>query len=297
MVYRGFQYISYLLSRLFIALFAFIPFPIVYVLSDISFILFYHLVPYRKKVVFTNLRNSFPSKPEKELKAIAKRFYRFLIDLLFETLKGVTLTEKELLKRLKLVNPELLKSFFEKGQSVIAVTGHYGNWEWGALSGAIQLNYPIIGLYKEISNPFINSFVKKKRAKFQCFLVPLQETYKAFLKYQEQVVLFAMVADQSPMKLRKSYWGNFLNQDTAFIHGPELYANKFKLPVVYFDIQRKRRGFYEVCFSVLEEHPESLPEGELTRRYMKKLEEVINAEPAYWLWSHRRWKRKRSDIH
>ena len=105
-----------------------------------------------------------------------------------------------------------------------------------------------------------------------------------------------MVADQSPSKLKKSYWIDFLNQDTACIHGPELYARKFGVPVYYFDIQPVKRGFYEVTFIEIATDTQSLQEGEITKRYMKTLEQKIIANPAYWLWSHKRWKRMRADI-
>ncbi|NJK95843.1 MAG: lysophospholipid acyltransferase family protein [Bacteroidales bacterium] len=183
-----------------------------------------------------------------------------------------------------------------KGQSVLGVAAHYGNWEWGAFSGAGQFLGKMIAFYKPINNRIIDRYLVKHRARFNCHMASIGETYYTFKHFQNEVVTYFMVADQSPSNLRRSYWFNFLNQDTAFIHGPEDYSRVYNLPVVFIEIKRVKRGYYEVYFSLLTDNPASLPKGEITRLYKDKLESVIIKEPSYWLWSHRRWKRKRSDI-
>lgn len=272
------------------------PFRVLYILSDIAYLINYYLLGYRKKIVYTNLKNSFPDKSPKEITLLAKRYYRFLTDLFFESLKGMSLTRGQVEKRHKYINPEVLNNILASNRSVICVTAHYGNWEWGAFSGANQVKSPMVVFYKPFNNKIIDKYMIKYRETFNCQMVSIGETYYTFSHYKENVVAYFMVADQSPSNLRKSYWFNFLNQDTACIHGPENYARLYNLPVVYIDIQRVKRGYYEIHFTKLTDSPLDLGEGEVTRLYMQKLEEVIKAEPSYWLWSHRRWKRKRSDI-
>ncbi|HEX2934407.1 MAG TPA: lysophospholipid acyltransferase family protein [Bacteroidales bacterium] len=290
------NFIAYLLFRLLVFIFRLLPFRVLYMLSDVLYILIYHIAKYRKKTVISNLKRSFPAKTGTEINTIAKQFYHFLADITLESIKGFSMTPKQVKARHKVNNPEMIDDLYNNHQSVIMVSGHYGNWEWGSLSGGLQLKHSMAVFYKPVKNKFIDNYLREKRATFFSELIPLPKTYKAFEKHTEKPYVYIMVADQSPSKLVKSYWVDFLNQDTACIHGPEMYARKFGIPVYYFDIQRVKRGFYEVNFVEIAIDPQSLSEGEVTARFMKVLERKINEKPQYWLWSHKRWKRTRADI-
>lgn len=290
------NFIAYLLFRLLVFIFKLIPFCVLYMLSDVLYLLIYRIAQYRKKTVISNLKRSFPSKTDKEINNIAAKFYHFLADITLESIKGFSMTPKQVKARHKVTNPEMIDYLYNSRQSVIMVSGHYGNWEWGSLSGGLQLKHSMTVFYKPVKNKFIDNYLRKKRATFFSELIPLSKTYKAFEKHTEKPYVYVMVADQSPSKLAKSYWVDFLNQDTACIHGPEMYARKFGIPVYYFDIERVKRGFYEVNFVEVATDVYALPEGEVTARFMKILEERIITKPQYWLWSHKRWKRTRADI-
>jgi KDO2-lipid IV(A) lauroyltransferase len=253
----------------------------------------YYMMRYRKNVTRENLQNSFPEKSIEDIIIIEKKYYHYMSDLILEGLKGLTMSDEEILKRHKIINPEVPNRFFEKGKSLICVSGHYGNWEWLVFSGNIQINHLVVGIYKAINNPYIEAYMKRRRGRNNCYLAPTTETYDTFKILKDQPSLFLMFADQSPTNLRDCYWINFLNQDTPTLHGPEKYAKKYDYPVVYLDMQVVKRGYYELTFSVLSEDPTSEETGKITEAYMNKLEKVIQLEPAYWLWSHRRWKHKR----
>lgn len=287
------NYISYLLFRAFLGFISILPFQFLYYISDLVYGLIYYILRYRKNVTRENLINSFLDKSEDEIIAIEKKYYHYMADLLLEGLKGLTMSDEEILKRHKILNPELPNRFFEQGKSLICVSGHYGNWEWLVFSGNIQINHLVVGIYKAINNPYIEEFMHQRRSRNNCYLAPTTQTYDTFNTLKDQPSLFLMFADQSPVNLRDCYWLNFLNQDTPTLHGPEKYAKKYNYPVVYLDMQVVKRGYYELTFSVLTEEPLQEAPGEITAMYMKKLESVINKEPAYWLWSHRRWKHKR----
>lgn len=290
------NYVIYILFRFLILLVSLMPFRFIYILSDLGYFIFYYVLRYRRNVVLKNLRNSFPEKSESELLSLSKKYYQYLTDIFCESLKGMSLSRKQIEKRHKYINPEVINKFLAEKRSILGVTAHYGNWEWGAFSGATQFSGSMVAFYKPINNRIIDRYMVKHRARFNCHLASIGDTYYAFRHYQNQVVAFFMVADQSPSNLRRSYWFDFLNQDTPFIHGPESYSKLYNLPVVFIEIKRVKRGYYEVHFSLLTDNPAALPDGEVTRLYAAKLESVIKRQPAYWLWSHRRWKRKRSDI-
>jgi KDO2-lipid IV(A) lauroyltransferase len=260
----------------------------------VKFIL-YRVVGYRKQVVESNLRLVFPEKSDKEIQKLVSGSYRNLADVLVEGLKAFTMTRSQIRRRHKVLNPEICDQYYKDKRSVIAVPCHYGNWEWGSMSGSLQLIHQFVVFYKPLANKWVDRFARWSRAKYGGNLVSIYETAKIFRNYQNENSIFIMAADQSPSNASKAIWVDFLGRDTAFLHGPEFYAKKFNLPVVFVDIQRRRRGFYELTLEVIADNPSELEAGEITQRYATKLEEAIREKPENWLWSHRRWKHSRTE--
>ncbi|MEI7501447.1 MAG: lysophospholipid acyltransferase family protein [Bacteroidota bacterium] len=285
--------LTFYIFRFFIYLFRFIPFNLLFGFADLVFYLIYYIIGYRKQVVFRNLRNSFPEKSEEEIAVIAKGFYHHVSDMLIESLKAFTMTEDAVVKRYKYYNTGILDEFYKKGQSIICIAGHYGNWEWGGLASGVQLMHKPVGFYKPLSNKYIDAYVRCTRVKGRSKLAPITETAETFKADYGEPAIFYMVADQSPSSARLAYWVDFLNQETAALHGPEKYARIYNMPVVFGSVKKVKRGYYTVDFKILEPEPVKTKTGDLTGRFMKMLEEVIKAKPEYYLWSHRRWKLKR----
>lgn len=249
------------------------------------------VIRYRRAIVEDNIkRSSIPEMGSKELKKLVHTIYKNMTDVLIEGIKGFTLSNKTLLDRYKILNPEVLNPYYEKGQSIIGVLGHYNNWEWGSLAAAKQLKHKIVALYKPLSNKHIDRYAIKIRARYGTELASIYKTSLTFEENVNKSTFFLLVADQSPSNERKAYWINFLGRNTAFLHGPETHAKKNNLPVFFIDIQRVKRGYYEVELVLLTENPGALEDGEITRRYAHKLEEQILKNPENWLWTHRRWK-------
>ena len=283
----------YLFFRSFVFLFSIIPFRILYVFSDGIYYLIYFLVGYRKKVVFANLRRSFPEKSEEEINKIARKFYHFLCDMLVESMKAFSMKESDVVKRYKYENLGFLEDIYKQGKSAICVGGHYNNWEWAGIASGTQLKHIPVGFYKPLTNKRVDAFVQKTRVRGRSLLVSISNTAAVFSKDYGEPAIFYMVADQSPSSLRFSYWTRFLNQDTATLHGPEKYAILYNIPVVFAYPRRVRRGYYILDFSMLVQDPSKTAPGEITQIYMSALEKVIREKPEYYLWSHRRWKHTR----
>jgi Kdo2-lipid IVA lauroyltransferase/acyltransferase len=269
-----------------------LPAPLLYGFSDFLRIVVLHIIGYRRDVVKKNLESAFPEKTQAELKRLNQLFYKNLIDIFLEGIWAFSISPKKLIKRYRMINPEILKPFSDAGQSIIGVTAHYTNWEWGSMSGRLQTDYNIIVFYKTLNNRYIDKFVRRIRSKFGTTLVSINETSTTFEKCKGTKTLFLMASDQGmPRKfLEKAYWIKFLNHDTPFLHGLEKHANINNLPVIYMDVQRVRRGYYTVELTVLTTKPVELEKGALTEMYARKLESVILKKPENWLWSHRRWK-------
>lgn len=277
----------------FVLLIGLLPFFVLYLFSDFSRIILYHIAGYRKTVIRQNLIKTFPNLNQDELNKIIGSTYKNLTDILVEGIKSFTMSCKQIRKRHQILNPEILDPYFEQGKSIIAVTGHYANWEWGSLSAGLQTKYKVVAFYKPLSNKWIDKFLRWSRSRFGTSLASIYETSKTFEKYQATKTIFVMAADQSPAKAEKAFWVNFLGRDTAFLHGPEKHAHSNDYPMFYVDIQRIKRGFYQLKLSCLVENPLILNEGEITEKFAKRLETSIKNDPGNWLWSHRRWKLSR----
>ena len=269
-----------------------LPVPLLYAFSDLFRFIAYRIIAYRRDVVKKNLESSFPGIQEKELKRITLLFYRNLADILIEGIWAFTISRKQVINRYRIINPEVIEPYAESGQSIIGVTGHYANWEWGSLSASLQTDFNVIAFYKPINNRHIDKFVRWSRSRFGTTLAAIHETSLTFERNKNIKTLFLMASDQGmPQKFsEKAYWIHFLNHNIPFLHGMEKHARSNNLPVIYIDIQRVRRGYYTVELSVLSSNPGELEAGALTEMYARKLESIILEKPENWLWSHRRFK-------
>lgn len=283
----------YSIFLIFVYPISFLPFSILYFLSDIFSAFLFHVVKYRKKVVFMNLKNAFPEKDEKEIKVIAKKYYKNLADVVIENIKFLTISKKETVRRCRLVNPELLNKFKDDNQTVVGLSSHIANWELGGLSLSIHSDLKVYGVYKRLSNKYFEKLINKMRQKFGLILVEMDETIRTILSLKQDPTLTIFIADQTPIDAKTSYWTMFLNQDTPFFSVPEKIAKKLNSPVLYFDMSRIKRGFYQIEILTVTDTGVENPNQNVTEDYVRLLEKVIRREPELWLWSHRRWKRKR----
>lgn len=284
------KFFEYLSFRLFAELFRFCPFFLLYFYSDLIRFVLYDIIAYRKKVVLKNLRNSFPEKSEFEINKLCRSFYQHLADITLESLKGMTLSEKQIKKRYKVLNSEIANEYYDKNNSLLCLTSHYGNWEYGILGTNNAIKHQAVALYLPLSNSRSEKYGLRRRKRFGMQLVAVQETRSIFEKPPRTPIAIIMAADQSPSNIEKAIWVKFLNQDTACLHGPEAYAKKINLPVLFLSINKPKRGFYQLVFEKLIDNPAELEAGKLTDIYMKRLEQDILRKPDYYLWSHKRWK-------
>lgn len=282
--------IAFRIISALIYLISLLPLRVLYVISDFFYIILYHLTGYRRKVVFNNLKNSFPEKTINELKVIEKRYYRYLADLIIESVKSFTISPEEIKMRFVIKNLSAITSHLNNGRPVIAVSGHYGNWEWGSLAISQLLKDDILIVYKPLSNKRFESLINSVRSKFGAVMVPMKSTLRKLSEYKNKPYLLALVGDQTPTKEESNYFTNFLNQDTAVFLGVEKIAVKFDNPIVYFNITRIKRGYYECEIKPLVNNPKLTSKFEITKLHTMELERNIQKAPEFWLWSHKRWK-------
>jgi len=272
-----------------------LPINILYKLSDLLYLFSYRLLSYRKTVVISNLQNSFPEKSKTEINEIAKTFYKFFCDFITESIKCFNISESEAMERCKITNPEILDELYKKNKSIVLACGHYNNWEMAAACLNLSLKHQAAAIYKPLSNSFFDKKFRTSRSKFGIELIPKNEAKAYFEKNVDRNVIIGFGCDQCPKKSNKNlFWTEFLNQDTAIMFGTEKYAIEFDCAVVFMRMNRTKRGYYEISLEIIEENPRSTQYGEISKKHTQLLEEQIKLDPAYWLWTHKRWKLKRN---
>lgn len=270
-----------------------LPFRLLYLLSDFLYLLLYKIIGYRKTVVRTNLLNSFPQKNESEIKNIQDQFYRFLCDLILETIKTLTITPKTLNERISFKNEGVFEKYFNQNQSVIVVMGHLGNWELGGAKFSQQPFHQLYIIYHPMSMKLFDKLVYKMRTRLGNKLYAMNDTFRGMIQNKNEVTATAFIADQTPPP-KNAYWTTFLNQETPIFGGTAKISKKFNYPIIYISITQPKRGYYEINSELLIENPQNLSENEISEIHTRRLEQDIIKNPAIWFWVHRRWKHKKS---
>ena len=271
-----------LLSRL--------PFPVLYVLADILFLIAYYILRYRRSIVYENIKRSFPEKSESEIRAISKQFYRNLADIVVESLKSLTIKPEVFKKRFALTNPELIENYFKKDQSVLTMAGHLGNWEWLLLGCSIYLSRPIGVIYKKLSSRYFDQLMIDIRSRFGGRLILMEQALMDIVRKNNDVTAYGIASDQVPLQDGEKYWTSFLNQDTAFFIGTARIAQLTSYPVLFLSMKKVKRGHYTGTFKLLAEAPYEKHDYSVLEKYAQAMEQCIREDPSNWLWSHRRWK-------
>jgi Kdo2-lipid IVA lauroyltransferase/acyltransferase len=269
-----------------------LPLSVLYWLADFAYIIVYKLIGYREDVVYENLAKAFPEKSDAERKEIARKFYHFMTDLMVEILWCFSLSEKRIRHRFKVINPELLDEFYDAGKSVVLVLAHYSSWEMVLSSLNLFVKHRVATIYVPMTNRAFDKAFYRMRTVFKAKMIPKRDFRDSFDDDNElRAIIFG--ADQSPSISKNLHWTQFLNQDTAVALGVEKYAKKYDMPVVYSKLRREKRGFYSLEFETVSAQPQLEPDGEITERHVRLLENQILNKPEHWLWSHKRWKKKR----
>lgn len=265
------------------------PLRVLYLISDFAYFIVYHVVGYRKKVVFYNLLIAFPKKSDKERRQIAKKFYRNFIDNFIETIKLISAGKKFISKHFS-CDTMLFEELYQLGKKCQVHLGHNFNWEIANLAMAFYTPYSLLSVYMPINNKTFDRLFKKIRSKTGSVLLPATQMRTAILPWRDKQYLLALVADQNPGVPSKGYWVKFFGRPTPFVTGPEKGARSNDTAVIFINFTKTKRGHYVAHPELATSEPNSLPEKELTKIYIQYLERVIRACPEMWLWSHRRWK-------
>ncbi len=270
-----------------------LPFFLFYKMSDVFYFIVYHIVGYRKRTVWNNLKLVFPEKSDVELKQIQRKYYSHLCDMFLEMIKSLTITEKQMQKRFVITNAGVVNELAKKNKSIIMLCSHFASWEWMTILGT-QIDIETYGVYQKIVNPYFDRLVRRIRAKFNAKLMTAGQATGIIVNNQKNNVLaiYAMVSDQSPSWRRAKYWRDFMGIKSPVFTGAENLAKRYDLAVIYMKVKKVKRGHYEATLVPVCEDSTKAGAFEITDKYLDILEGQIRETPEYYLWTHRRWKHR-----
>ena len=287
------QFILFAITYPIIWILSRLPMRILYMKSDFFYFLIYYVFRYRKQVVLDNLKLAFPEKPEVELLRIRKKFFKHLMDLMVESVKAFSISEKEILKRYTYSNPELVNKYAAEGRSIALMGAHQSNWEW-SISLPRVLNIDMYGAYTKLNNTYYEKAVRDSREKFGVIGYKTSEMVRGMQKRfsAKQQGAYILLSDQSPQLHKTYYWRKFFNIKVPIHTGAEMLSKRFDLVVINYVTKRVKRGYYTTEFQLITDTPKEFKDYQITDLYTELTEKNIREQPEFYLWSHKRFKHR-----
>jgi KDO2-lipid IV(A) lauroyltransferase len=275
----------------FLRLLGSLPLPMLYWLGRLAKFVAYDLMRWHVPLAAGNVARSLPERSDAEREAILEQSYRNLGAVVAEGVWGWRATGEALRARVAIDNRALVDRYIAEKRPVVLLAAHMCNWEWLALAAGAELGIPICSVYKTLRVPSVDVYVREARARFGGQPIPIDRLLFELMRADDQPRAYAMLADQTPPKESAKHWRRFLHQDTAFYAGLGKVAQWLDAPVIYVAMRRLERGRYAAHLTVIAEPPyDADPETQIVDRYGERLEAEIRANPADFLWVHKKWK-------
>jgi len=271
-----------------------LPFRILYVFSDMVYVLVYHVIGYRKKVVRKNIAMTLPHLSEKERLNIEKKSYHHLCDMFLEMMKTMTISEKEMNKRFVFTNLELYTALEKKQKSIAVMIAHYATYEW-VISMNRKIEFEGFAIYKKVNNKYFDKLVRNIRSKFKATLITTSQTIPV-IKENESLGhrgVYGFASDQSPQESKAFHWQKFMGIETPVYTGAEMLVKRFDMNVIFLRVKKVKRGYYEATFELMFDNPKAIPDYQISDEFLRRVEKQIYEAPEYYLWTHKRWKHRK----
>ena len=287
------QLLAYILIYPILWFISILSFRLLYVVSDLLFILMYYVFRYRKQTVMNNLKLVFPEKSDQDIKIITKKFFHHFCDMILESIKSMNISLESMKARYTFKNLDIIKDFEKQNKSIVLMCAHYGSWEWIFILQTYT-SHRGYGIYKRLQNKYFDRLIKSIRARYNSYLITTKETFSVLEEAKKNGILSmnGFASDQSPKKEKARYWNEFMGIKVPVHTGAEMLAKKLDMPVVFFAVERKKRGYYEATFQTLAEKPTDFKDYEITDKFLRLVEDQIHEAPEYYLWTHKRWKHR-----
>lgn len=288
------RFIIYLIIYPFLWCISILPFRLLYLFSDFTYLIIYYIIGYRKKTVRENLALALPHLTNQERLVIEKKSFQHLCDMFLEMIKTMSISNKEINKRFAFTNLEAYQKLEEQDKSIAMMLAHYASYEW-VISMNSYVTYNAFAIYKKIANPYFDKLVRKIRSRYKAELITTKETIPTIVTNNKNKLLsiYGFASDQSPKITSAFHWQKFMGIEVPVHTGAEMLAKKYNMNVIFLKVKKVKRGYYQASFEVLSENASAVPNYEITDKFLKLVEQQIYEAPEYYLWTHKRWKHRR----
>lgn len=217
--------------------------------------------------------------------------------MILEAIKSMNININDMKARFKFTNIDLIKNYEKQNKSISLMCAHYGSWEWIFILQSYT-THKTYAIYKRLSNKYFDRLVRKIRARYNSYLITTKEAVSVLVENKKKGLLTinGFVSDQTPKKNKAYHWKEFMGIKVPVHTGAEMLSKKLDMPVVFFSVKRVKRGFYETTFETLSDSPKKINDYEITDKFLKLVEKQIHEAPEFYLWTHKRWKHKKTDI-
>ncbi len=282
------------MQKFILKCFAAIPLPILYCFSRPLYILLFYIIRFKRDIAKNNIYNSFPNLSTAENYSLLKTHYKNYCEVVFEIIHSINMAPEKLLDHVAFENTEEIKKHLKQDQTVLLTLAHQSNLEWAILAANQKLGFPLDNIYKPLHIKWVNELVLESSARYDVTLMPAKTCVTELIKRAKQTRIVAITPDQAPRRRDDAYWTTFLNQETPFYLGLEKIATLFKYPVFFMQFERIARGKYKASFKLLCSPPYNKDSNVILKEYVHAVEQQILRQPQDWLWTHKRWKKKKS---
>jgi KDO2-lipid IV(A) lauroyltransferase len=288
------RFIIYLIVYPILWSISMLPFPLLYLFSDFTYLIIYYIIGYRKKTVRENLALALPHLSAQERLVIEKKSFRHFCDMFLEMIKTMTISKKEMDKRFVFTNLDVYLKLEEKQKSIALMLAHYASYEW-SISINEKIKFESYAIYKRLNNPYFDKLVRNIRSKFKANLITTKETIPLIIENNQnkKLGLYGFASDQSPTINSAFHWNTFMGTNVPVHTGAEMLAKRYDMNMIFLKVEKVKRGHYKASFEVLSENTKEISNYEITDHYLKLVEQQILEAPEYYLWTHKRWKHRR----
>lgn len=288
------QLLAFILLYPIIWLISILPFRLLYIFSDMVYVLVYYVFGYRKKTVRHNIALALPHLSEKERLSIEKKSYRHLCDMFLEMVKTMNISRKQIDERFVFTNLDLYKDMEKEGKSIAVMIGHYATYEW-VISMNRYIDFQGFAIYKRINNKYFDKLVRDIRSKFKATLITTKETIPVIEQNIKNNILgvYGFASDQSPQVTKAYHWTKFMGIEVPVHTGAEMLAKRFDMNVIFLRVKKVKRGHYEATFELMADNPKTVPDYQISDDFLRRVEKQIHEAPEYYLWTHKRWKHRK----
>ncbi len=251
----------------------------------------------RKRVSRINISTAFPDKTSREVNRIGSAAYanngRFMVEFIRQERMGIKYFEKYI----TVEKTEALNKMLEYEKGIIALTFHFGNWEYYGVSNEF-LNKDISFLVGKQRNSLIDGYINKLRSSHGAKLLTRDVSMRGIIGISRKGGLVCWLSDQSAGK--NGLVVDFFGHPASTPRGAAAFSVKLNMPITCGFMVREKGPYQRFVVKEFllpnKDLPKHEAEIELTQRYTKVLEDMIIEHPDLYWWSHRRWK-KTTDIY